>query len=213
MKKISPPSCRRCGTCCKKGGPALHSDDLDLLASGRLARGHLVTLRRGETVRENVAGGLAALEREMVKIGNCGPDWTCRLYQPGRQACLLHPHRPAECRALFCDAPEGLQALYARDRLTRADIVAASGALWELITFHDQAFPAGEACALARQAATGDQEALARLADLIDRERAFRAAFLERTRPGLADPAELDFYFGRSLAMLASAFGLKPAAP
>ena len=207
MKKISPPSCRRCGTCCKKGGPALHTDDLDLLAAGRLARNHLVTLRRGETVRENVAGGLAALEREMVKLGNCGPDWVCRLYQPDIQACLLHPHRPAECRALFCDAPEGLQALYARYRLTRADIVGMDGALGELIVFHDQAFPAGEACALARAAATGDQEALALFTDMAEREQAFRAAFLERTR---ADRAELDFYFGRSLAALAQAYGLRP---
>lgn len=205
MKNISSPSCRRCGTCCRKGGPALHTGDLALLAAGHLARRHLITLRRGEPVRENVAGGMAVLGEEMVKIGGLGQDWTCRLYQPAERACLIHAHRPAECRALFCEAPEGLAALYTHDRLTRADIVGGNGALWELILYHDQAFPAEAACALARAAAEGDAEALARLADLAGRESAFRTAFLTRSQ---TDPAELDFYFGRPLTVLARAFGL-----
>lgn len=205
MKNIASSSCQRCGTCCRKGGPALHNDDLPLLASGRLGRRHLITLRRGETVRENVAGGLAELEREMVKIGGNGPDWTCRLYQPAMRTCLIHKHRPAECRALFCDAPESLKALYNRDRLVRADIIDPNGALWELITFHDQTFPTQAACALAREAAGNAAEARAQLADMVEREQAFRAAFLERAQ---VDPAELDFYFGRSLAVLAKGFDL-----
>ncbi len=233
MKKMSPPPCRRCGTCCKKGGPALHGADLPLLSSGHLPRRQLVTLRRGETVRENVSGGLVILDCEMVKIAGTGSSWTCSLYHHDHRACLIHAHRPVECQALSCEAPEALAAIYASDRLTRADIIGRDGALWELITFHEQTFPATTACALARAAVPGvpgatacaatpgapgaaarpevshPEEALLQLAEMIDREHAFRAAIKERTQ---ATEAELDFYFGRSLAVLAQAYGLRPTA-
>lgn len=42
------PSCRRCGTCCIKGGPSLHREDLPLVEEGRIRVQDLVCIRSGE---------------------------------------------------------------------------------------------------------------------------------------------------------------------
>jgi len=200
------PSCRRCGQCCLKGGPALHLEDLPLIVAGVLKRAHLVTLRVGEPVHENVAGKVAELDSEIVKIAGSGVGFACRFHDREGKACLIHENRPSECRALFCEDTSGIEALYARDRLTRADIMDTGGGLWELVAFHDQAFPAAMAAALARQASDGRRRALETLGELVEAEQSFRRAFLERTG---ATPEELDFYFGRSLARICAPFGVK----
>ena len=69
-------SCKRCGQCCRLGGPVLHRDDVSLLdlldapAKEGVAFGlaDLVTLREGELVRDDVIGTLSPLEGECVKI-------------------------------------------------------------------------------------------------------------------------------------------------
>lgn len=200
------PHCRRCGQCCIKGGPALHQEDLPLLAAGVLKRAHLVTLRAGEPVHENVAGKVTELDTEIVKVAGGGAGFTCRFYDRQGKACLIHGNRPAECRALFCEDTSSIEALYSRDRLTRADIVDTGGGLWELVDFHGQAFPAAMAASLARQASDGRRGAIETLMELVEAEQSFRRAFLERTG---ATPEELDFYFGRSLARICAPFGVK----
>jgi hypothetical protein len=57
------PVCRRCGRCCRLGGPALHTADLPLILQGRLTPAELVTLRRGEGVTDNVAGTVGPTRR------------------------------------------------------------------------------------------------------------------------------------------------------
>lgn len=201
----TPPLCRRCGRCCLAGGPSLHLRDIPLIEDGTLRRDHLVTLRRGEPVHENVAGGLAVLEAEMIKIGWTDENFACRFYDRDEAACLIHERRPAQCRALFCEDTSALRALYATERLTRAELVDRRGGLWELIAFHDRFFPAGEAAALARDAARGAERAREALLELVRAEESFRSDFLEKTG---ADPAELDFLFGRSLAAVCAPLGV-----
>lgn len=75
--RILMSSCKRCGQCCRLGGPVLHRDDLSLLdrfdapAKGTVPFGmaDLVTLRTGELVRDDVIGTLTPLESECVKLG------------------------------------------------------------------------------------------------------------------------------------------------
>lgn len=191
----SPPTCRRCGTCCRKGGPGLHAEDRPLVARGILPRVRLVTLRAGEPVFDNVAGRLETLSEEMVKIrdldsGGCpylGPD----------AACLIHDQRPMECRLLFCEAPEELMARYADMRLTRRDCVNPAGGLFELIRHHEERCPAAKAAVLAREAAKGDLDARAAVEELARFDAAYRELLIERA--GL-DPLELPFYLGRPLS-------------
>jgi Fe-S-cluster containining protein len=200
------PACRRCGQCCLKGGPALHREDLPLLLHGGVLRAHLVTLRRGETVHENVAGGLVRLVAEVVKIAGRGRGPACRFYDRPTQSCQIHPSRPAECRSLICEDTSAIEDLYQRDRLTRADILAPGGGLWELVAYHDRTFPADMASDLARQAAVGRDEPLESLVELSRAEESFRRAFMEKT--GI-DALELDFYFGRSLSRVCAPFGVR----
>jgi Fe-S-cluster containining protein len=198
--------CRRCGQCCVKGGPALHLQDLHLLESGIIPRRRLVTLRQGETVYENISGGLCELQHEIVKVAGQGTGFTCGFYDYTRAECRIHASRPAECQALFCEDTSAIEQMYSRERLTRADIMDSGGALWELIIFHDQAFPATMAVSLARKASEGQRKARESLLELTETEENFRRAFLEKT--GIT-PEELDFYFGRSLARICSPFGAR----
>ncbi|WP_243438597.1 YkgJ family cysteine cluster protein [Fundidesulfovibrio soli] len=211
----SPPECLRCGACCLRGGPALHLEDLPLIAAGTLTRAHLVTLRAGEPAFDNVAQVMTTLHSELVKVAwnphepgvQPGANaFACRFYAPEGSACLIHETRPAECRALYCQDTAAIEALYARDRLTRAHIVDTRGSLWEVVSFHEESFPAATTTALARAAAHGDRIAARELEALTEAERRFREAFAARTA---LPQQELDFYFGRSLAQLCIPFAVK----
>lgn len=115
----APPSgqtnnCRRCGACCLKGGPALHREDLPLLASAAITRSRLVTLCPGELAfipqAADQGGGLAGqigmlslapLSHDVIKIKGVGAkngspgqnSWTCVFYQA---AVTEHGQRQAE---------------------------------------------------------------------------------------------------------------------
>jgi len=165
-----------------------------------------VTLRQGETVREDISGGLDELKKEIVKVAGQEQSFVCGFYDRTLSSCRIHVNRPAECRALFCENTTAIRKMYSRERLTRADIMDTGGALWELIAFHDQAFPATMAVSLARKASVGQRQARESLLELAETEGHFRRTFLEKTG---TTPEELDFYFGRSLARICSPFGLR----
>lgn len=198
--------CERCGTCCIKGGPALHEPDLRLIEAGILTYGMLYTLRAGELVREQVKGGLAPLAEEIVKIRGVGENrWTCMLYDDEGKACTIYEERPEECRTFNCWAPEDLAAMYETGRLTRAGIVAAGSALADLVAEHEARAPYAEIEPLAYAALDGDDGAASALADKVVWDAAFRSAFAEKTG---AD-RELDFLFGRPLRQTLGQYGLE----
>ena len=80
--------CRQCGTCCRKGGPALHKEDAPLLTDGVLQLQDLCTFRAGELVRDNSNDHVVPLPEEIVKIAapyGSRPDvWTCRFLMEDR---------------------------------------------------------------------------------------------------------------------------------
>jgi len=193
--EISPPECRRCGTCCRKGGPGLHLEDLPLYVSGHLPRAALLTLRAGELVCDNVAGKIEPLAEEMVKIKSV-PGGACVFLENASQ-CAVYLDRPAECQALFCQAPEAVAAMYSRGRLARADLIQTGGALFELIMHHEERCSQAVAAALAEAFESGDEAAGGELFALVRFDEEFRAVLVERA--GI-DPEELPFYLGRPLA-------------
>ena len=96
-------SCRRCGTCCLRGGPTLMLSDTALLVSGTLTLESLVCLRAGEWARDDSRKALRPLEGERIKIAGPGGrvhPWRCLYYREG-VGCGIYMQRPAQCAALF----------------------------------------------------------------------------------------------------------------
>lgn len=226
------PSCKRCGQCCRLGGPVLHRDDAPLLdpldspATERTPFGlaDLVTLREGELVRDDVIGTLTPLEGECVKIAPPAgrTDWQCRFLihlpdaVPGRDAgCAVYERRPAQCRALNCTDTRDIAALYAHDRATRTDILRAVGAPEEWTGL----FPAyEESCAYTRIAplaklvmpplnpgTPAEKEATEALLETVRFDMAFRKLCVER---GRIPETLLPFLLGRPLVETLVMFGL-----
>ena len=157
-QRPDPPNlCRRCGTCCRKGGPALHQADLPLLRDKIILREALYTLRVGEPVHDQVKGQVVLLDAECVKIRSKEPtvdssaksEPDCRLYLPDHPSpaaqssawasgrCAIHETKPLECAALKCWDTVELAKAAATPRLSRLDILGPDNALAELVRDHE----------------------------------------------------------------------------
>ena len=175
-----PHPCRRCGTCCRLGGPSLTVGDEALVRRGRLEARHLCTLRAGQWIRDDGAGraltglppdatpsgppGFLSLPREAVKIrgtGGAAHPWQCHFFaaRDGRGSCVIYDSRPEQCRALSCaDAAPLLgilrDALADRRSLLRClPLSSAATALrLELLQAHEALCPAEAYAALQRRA-------------------------------------------------------------
>lgn len=195
-----PPLCSRCGECCRKGGPALHREDLPLLRTpGGPDLADLVTLRAGEPALDQVRGRLEPLETEIVKLRGRDGTWTCLFFRDGDAACAIYAARPLECRVLSCRDTRELARVYAQDRLTRADILPPGHPLLELVAEHERRCPVSGFARLLESGAPEDRRSRAAMLAW-DRE----VRLLVGEKSGM-DPAILDFLFGRPLEQLAPA--------
>ncbi|MFH1983966.1 MAG: YkgJ family cysteine cluster protein [Pseudomonadota bacterium] len=199
-------ACRRCGTCCRKGGPALHLEDRALVESGRIPLKDLVTIRTGEMVHENVKNRLTPASGDIIKIRGTGDRWTC-CYLGDDNSCGIYDDRPMECRILECRAPEAFLAAYEKDRLTREHLLAGAEGLWPLVQEHEQRCD----MVLLRRLFNGfskeeSQLYLRRISDIVQYDRELRAVL---TESGRVDPALFDFLFGRPVADIIYMFGYR----
>lgn len=192
-------TCRQCGTCCRKGGPALHVEDRDLVMDGLIPAEALYTIRPGEPVQDNVAGQLSYADNDIIKIKGSGDDWCCRFLDDESTRCTIYDRRPAECRALQCWDTRAIEALYARDRLTRQDLLKEAQGLWELIADHDQRCGYCTIRGLAAQLSSGTSErtaALGAISEMVKYDESLRKLLVEN---GHAPDKMLDFLLGRPL--------------
>lgn len=196
---MSLSTCRRCGTCCRKGGPALHGADLVLLEHIPLK--DLVCLRRGEPAYDPRRGGLASLADELLKIRGKDDGWECVYFSGQPAACSIYEHRPLECRSLSCEDTDGIFQAMETPAMTRKDIAGPGSALWECIAEHERLFPVAEAMLYASGLGAG-ADIPEELHTLIRSEMHFRRAFAQRV--GAMDE-DLWAYFGRPLWMVLTA--------
>ena len=187
--------CRRCGRCCRLGGPALHTGDLALVRDGRLGPAQLVTLRRGQGVTDNVTGTVGPSPDELVKVRPVPGGRACSLYRDP-PACAIHDASPVECQALFCDDPARLAALYAKNRLTRADILPPGGEAAALCAQHEAETDLTRLTALCRLALAGDDAARGKALAMAHFDAACRDLLPKRL--GI-EAAALPFYLGSPL--------------
>jgi Fe-S-cluster containining protein len=197
-------TCRCCGTCCRRGGPALHLDDLELVESGRIPIADLFTIRPGELVHENVKNQLVPATGDIIKIKGRGGRWAC-CYLGADNMCGIYDDRPLECRVLECWAPEAVVAVYDKDRLSRKDVVGRIEGLWELIAEHEQRCD----LVLLRRLFDGFSKEesdvyLRRISEIVQYDRELRGVLAES---GRIDAEWLDFLFGRPVADLLHMFG------
>lgn len=186
--------CRQCGTCCRKGGPALSREDLDLVRQGYIRHDQLVTIRQGEMGYNPGTGRLEPVPVELLKIRGQGSGWTCLFFAEKGNGCTIYAHRPATCRILQCWQPEALLATIYHNTLRRADLINPDDPILAEIERHERACPGRVFTDLLAQG--GGTEDLSRISELVRADLAIRGEVAQKTGISL----ELEFFlFGRPL--------------
>ena len=199
--------CQRCGTCCEKGGPALHQADQPLVEAGHIPAHCLFTIRCGELARDNIQDALVPMTDEVIKIKGQKGRWTCWFYDYENRACGIYAHRPLECRVLNCRDTRKIEAVYATERLTRKDLLAQMQGVWELVVEHESRCSYDHLRHLVEKGAVGKQLKMeAAILEIMRYDAHLRQLTTEK---GGLDAGMLDFIFGRPLDQTIGMFDLR----
>jgi Fe-S-cluster containining protein len=200
--------CKRCGTCCTKGGPSFHHADRALIEAGIIHSKYLYTIRKGEWVYDNVRQCLEPASSDIIKIKEKNESWTCIFFDETQSACTIYENRPLECRVLKCWDTRELEDLYAKRRLTREDLVSEIEGLWSLIKDHHQRcdYEIIQKLVNVTKTQPNDVQARLKLAEIIKFDTEIRKLVVSTA--GL-EPEMLDFLFGRPLTRTVKKMGLK----
>jgi Fe-S-cluster containining protein len=204
-KKKKRTCCIRCGTCCKKGGPALHQEDAALFRKGILDRIHVYTLRQGEMVRD-LDETLRVINHEIIKIKGQATLWTCRFFDEKESACTIYHDRPIECRALKCWDTRDFNDVRKRPYLKRRDLLNANDGILNIMEAHEKrcAYKLLESATKQLKGCDSDKAA-AKILDLVNYDGFIRPFLAEKLN---LNPEMMDFFFGRPLGTTIGMFGL-----
>ncbi len=197
-------ACNRCGSCCKQGGPALHSQDRSLITDGYLALADIITVRRGELALQPLVEAPQPVEQEFLKLQGRGSDWCCKFYDHEAAGCAIYTHRPMACGLLDCTHPDELLAIAGRDLLNRFDLLNTDDPLLPLVNLHEGHCPCPDLAALPEQLAGDKQGKISELTRLVQLDLGIRDKASREF--GLSVEQEL-FYFGRPLFQLLQLVG------
>ena len=206
---IESRSCRRCGTCCLKGGPALHLEDQPLVDSGKIPLKHLMTFRQGEPTLDNVTDTIAPAVTDIIRIRGIHENRSdCVFYDRAQKGCRIYDQRPVECEALKCWDTQKIKSIYGSRRLTRRHLISKVQGLWEIVEDHqdhcDYAYIAELIEKIRRTHPV--KEAMDELLEMIRYDQHLREVTLERAN---LDPGMLLFLFGRPLSFTIKLFEMK----
>ena len=204
-KKQQQTSCRRCGICCRKGGPALHGEDLALVRAGYLPLASLITIRRGELAHNPLTDRIEPVKRELVKIRGIGGQWCCCYYDAAGQGCSIYGNRPVACEALKCWQPEESLALMGQDLLGRLDILEKDDPFRPYVLEYERLCPCPDMGEVEKNLAGLPEGLLASLEMQVNRDIAFRDQVVRQLHLSLARET---FLFGRPLFQLLQALGV-----
>ncbi len=199
---VNQRECKRCGTCCKKGGPCLHSEDRVLLVKGVLGPPDLVTYRAGEMALNPLSKELVCLKSEMIKIR--GDDQgTCIFFRYADNSCTIYENRPLECRRLKCWDTRDIEGLFLNDTLMRMDLIPEDSLLSELIKAYEITYSISSIWQLCRDSFDEGKGQSDRRQVLIAKDMEFRNKVMETV--GI-DQASCNFFFGRPVADIIAVF-------
>jgi len=199
--------CKRCGTCCEKGGPALHTQDLPLIEKGFLSFEKLISIRKGELVHDPVSNSVKPVKTELLKIRGIKDLWTCIFYDKTRNGCTIYNHRPLACQTLKCWNTDDILKLAGKDLLSRLDIVKEGNPLKERLIEHENLFPCPDLKTISRTMTRSSKQRIKKLEKIINKDLAYRILAIDEFK--LSVSQEL-FYFGRPLFQLLTPLGFTP---
>lgn len=205
-------SCIRCGTCCRKGSPTLHHEDIPILLGGHIKHNQLVTIRKGELAFDPATQSLRPTDKELIKINGRGGSWACRFLDEATSECTVYEHRPLECRLLKCWDTSDLEAAMGRSTLARTDIINRNDPVAEVIQYHDRKVSLEDLQDLTTRFAERrvlEEVAVRKLDEMIRLDLAIRANAFEKL--GIDQQYEL-FIFGRPLTTLIKSYGIQVGA-
>ena len=182
-----------------------------MVEAGELALRDIITIRQGEPAFNNVAGTVQAAETDILKIRSIdGKNPACCFFIEASCECSIYHHRPYECRVLQCWNPDPLMAIYQRDRLTRAHLLAKVEGLPELVQDHQARCDYGTISTLAHTIRREGDESSAQqqLLEMIRFDQSLREVTMERSGH---DERMMEFLFGRPLAETIRMFRLRLA--
>ncbi len=206
-QEMDQTRCSRCGTCCEKGGPALHAEDLDLVLHKKIPVQDLYTIRKGETVYDNVTGRLINTPREIIKLKSVENSSVCIYYDAGQKACRIYDIRPLECRLMACWDTEALAAAYGTDRLDRESIFGNLDWLMDLIRTHEEKCGYERIEALAEKRRLKEAGASEEIMEAVGYDAEMRRVVQEKAGMGAG---MMDLIFGRPLSQtIPVQFGIK----
>ncbi|MFH1216945.1 MAG: YkgJ family cysteine cluster protein [Pseudomonadota bacterium] len=190
--------CQRCGTCCRKGGPALHKEDRELIENGTISLSHLVTVRQGEPAFNPFKEQVEPARHEFIKIGGKKGSWECLFFDGVKSACTIHQNRPLECRLLECWDTDAVGEITGRDCLCRFDIMPDNVHMKDFIVRHEETCSMSRVCSLLDELLADEtqQEIHERLTGIMQKDLQIRSSAVARFHLSLEE--EL-FYFGRPL--------------
>ncbi len=197
--------CKKCGNCCKQGGPALHIQDLELVKTGKIPVSSLITIRKGELAENPLARKVQPVTVELVKIVGTGRQWNCCYYDEG-SGCTVYDDRPYACRVLKCWDTEEILSLVEKDTLSRLDILDKDDPLIPVILEHERICPCDDLGFI--------QVNLGRLSNSLKNELEKRVRADLRFRTRVIEDFQLKvseelFYFGRPLFQLLQQLGVR----
>jgi Fe-S-cluster containining protein len=206
-RENSIQECKRCGTCCEKGGPSFHMADKELIEKGGIHTRDLYTIRKGEKVHDNVMDGFITADSDIIKIKGQDDTWTCRFYDMENKACTIYANRPLECRVLKCWDTKDIQALYNKERLKREDLLKEIEGLWSLILDHGQRC-SYEKMTMAMKGLEGSSQeaAVAVIMEMVRYDMEIRKLVVEK---GNMEAGMTDFLFGRPLTKTIRMYGYR----
>lgn len=199
------PTCVRCGECCRKSSPTLHTEDLELLR-GAIPWNQVFTLRRGEPVRSPFEDKLIFLVEERIKIREKDGTGECVFFNGEADQCLIYDNRPIQCRAQSCWDETPARDLAKMPYLNRGDVFSEVELLLKLVAEHDRRCAFAELDKAFKQLEETKGGSVEEVLQVLAFEDHYRRFFSEK----LNIPQDtLDLVFGRSFGELVRLYGFK----
>ena len=191
-------TCKRCGTCCKNGGPALHKKDLLLFKNQNLRIDQTVTIRKNEPAFNPISQKIEPAQCEFIKLAGIGNTWQCIFFNPADNTCSSYQARPIECNLLQCWDTIPLTEVIFKDVLTRWELIEDKIIL-EMIDQHEKH------CSFTLFRALSQKPDFAEMSRILNHDLKLRQEAFDKYNFSLAQ--EL-FYFGRPMFKSANFFGV-----